>query len=186
MIYPNWAVSRTAPVSSRTSITFLFFSIFWRVGKFLQRQIKSCTLRSCLGSSSSIYGGCKCWVATQQSISCQFQLSIFWYWPAPLLSPFCDLLCCVQLDPFSSRCMVLQAGGEKKTDVSKEKHSESNLMVHSGLFHLHFSSGCWLFFHEPWSCSRARNTTKEMSRRRSVKREHRFPNMTWIYCVKSD
>lgn len=31
---------------------------------------------------------------------------------------------------------------KKKTDVSKEKHSESNLMVHSGLFHLHFSSGC--------------------------------------------
>lgn len=31
-IYPNWAVSRTAPVSSRTSRTFFFFSIFTSVG----------------------------------------------------------------------------------------------------------------------------------------------------------
>lgn len=68
---------------------------------------------------------------------------------------------------------------EKNTDVSKEKYSESNFMVHSELFHLHFSSGCWLFFHEPWSGSRALNTTKGIRRRRSVKREHRFPQMTW-------
>lgn len=31
-IYPNCAVSRTAPVSSRNSMTFFFFSMFWSVG----------------------------------------------------------------------------------------------------------------------------------------------------------
>lgn len=72
--------------------------------------------------------------------------------------------------------MVLQSG-YKNTDISKRKYW--SFKKHSELIHLHFSSGCWLFSHEPWSCSRAQNTTKEIWWRQSVKHAYRFPQMTW-------
>lgn len=97
----------------------------------------------------------------------QFQQFVREYWLAPLLPPFCNLLWGVQLDSFSSRCMVLQSGC-KCTDISKGKYWELKFQTHDELFHLHFSSGCWLFFHEPWSCSLAQSTTNMIWRRQSV------------------
>lgn len=107
----------------------------------------------------------------------QFQQSICEYWLAPLLSPFWNLFWCVQLDSFSSWCMVLQSG-YKNTDISKGKHWQPKFQILSEMFHLHFSSGCSLSFHEPWSCSRAQNTMKEIWWRQSVKYTY-WAQMTW-------